>query len=50
MTPNAFQDELAHAEALENTLQRRRRVLEIQRARFGDLTPAWIILETLRSS
>ena len=42
---NAFKAELAHLEELETTLQRRRRVLEIQRARFGDFTPASIILE-----
>jgi WD40 repeat protein len=38
-------DEVTHLEALESTLHRRRRVLEIQRARYGDITPAQIILE-----
>jgi WD40 repeat protein len=42
---NADEEELTHREQLAAILQRRRRVLEIQRARFGDSIPASILLE-----
>jgi len=41
--PNS--DQVAHLEELAAILQRRRRILEIQRARLGDLLPAPIVLE-----
>jgi WD40 repeat protein len=42
---SAAEEELTHLEELAALLQRRRRVLEIQHARFGDLVPASIVLE-----
>jgi WD40 repeat protein len=42
---SATEDELTHLKELAAVLQRRRRVLEIQRAHFGDLVPAAIVLE-----
>jgi WD40 repeat protein len=42
---SAAEDELTHREQLADVLQRRLRVLEIQRARFGNLVPAAIVLE-----
>ena len=43
---NDLAAEIAHLEQLSNTLRRRRRVLETQRAGYGDLTvPAHIVLE-----
>jgi hypothetical protein len=42
---SADEDELTHREELAAVLQRRRRTLEILRARLGDLVPAAIVLE-----
>jgi WD40 repeat protein len=41
----AAEDELLHLQELAAVLQRRRRILEVQRTRFGDLVPASLVME-----